>query len=42
VPGYVNLDIAAVPGVDVCADAASLPFRDSVFTRVECDAVLEQ
>jgi SAM-dependent methyltransferase len=41
VDGYVNLDIAAVPGVDVVADAARLPFRDGVFQRVECDAVLE-
>jgi len=41
VDGYVNLDIAAVPGVDVVADAERLPFRDGVFQRVECDAVLE-
>lgn len=40
-PGYVNLDIARAGGVDVCADAARLPFRDGIFTRVECDAVLE-
>jgi SAM-dependent methyltransferase len=41
VPGYVNLDILAAPGVDVLADAHFLPFPDGVFTRVECDAVLE-
>jgi SAM-dependent methyltransferase len=41
VPGYVNLDLVATPGVDVAADAEDLPFRDGVFTRVECDAVLE-
>jgi SAM-dependent methyltransferase len=41
VPGYVNLDILAMPGVDVQADAQALPFSDAVFTRVECDAVLE-
>ena len=41
VPGYVNLDLLAIPGVDVAADAAHLPFPDGVFTRVECDAVLE-
>lgn len=41
VDGYVNLDLFAVPGVDVAADAHSLPFRDSLFQRVECDAVLE-
>jgi SAM-dependent methyltransferase len=41
VDGYVNLDLFPVPGVDVAADAHSLPFRDSLFQRVECDAVLE-
>lgn len=41
VPGYVNLDLFAVPGVDVAADAHQLPFRDGLFQRVECDAVLE-
>ena len=41
VDGYVNLDLFAVPGVDVAADAQCLPFRDSLFQRVECDAVLE-
>lgn len=41
VPGYVNLDLIAAPGVDVRADAHALPFGDAVFTRVECDAVLE-
>lgn len=41
VDGYVNVDLFALPGVDVVADAAWLPFRDAVFQRVECDAVLE-
>jgi SAM-dependent methyltransferase len=41
VPGFVNLDILAVPGVDVRADAERMPFPSNVFTRVECDAVLE-
>jgi SAM-dependent methyltransferase len=41
VPGYVNLDLFAMPGVDVQADAHELPFADDVFQRVECDAVLE-
>ncbi|HBY58890.1 MAG TPA: hypothetical protein DEH78_03655 [Solibacterales bacterium] len=41
VPGYVNFDLFAAPGVDVRGDAHALPFRDGVFTRVECDAVLE-
>ena len=41
VAGYVNLDILAFPGVDVAADAETLPFPDGLFQRVECDAVLE-
>ena len=41
VPGYVNLDLFALPGVDVAADAEALPFGDGLFQRVECDAVLE-
>ena len=41
VEGCVNLDLLAMPGVDVAADAAQLPFRTGVFQRVECDAVLE-
>ena len=41
VDGYVNLDLFAMPGVDVAADAARLPFPDAIFQRVECDAVLE-
>lgn len=40
-PGYVNLDLFAVPGVDVAADAGNLPFAADTFARVECDAVLE-
>jgi SAM-dependent methyltransferase len=40
-PGYVNLDLFAIPGVDVAADAEQLPFGAGVFTRIECDAVLE-
>ena len=41
VDGYVNLDLFAVPGVDIAADAERMPFPDGVFQRVECDAVLE-
>ncbi len=41
VDGYVNLDLVAIRGVDVAADAALLPFPDALFQRVECDAVLE-
>jgi len=40
-PGYVNIDLISVPGVDVVADAEQLPFSSSTFQRVECDAVLE-
>lgn len=39
--GYVNLDLFPMPGVDVAADAAALPFPSDIFERVECDAVLE-
>jgi SAM-dependent methyltransferase len=39
--GYVNLDLFALPGVDIAADAARLPFANAQFTRIECDAVLE-
>jgi SAM-dependent methyltransferase len=41
VPGYVNIDLFALPGVDVAADAEQLPFPSNQFQRVECDAVLE-
>jgi len=41
VPGYVNIDLFALPGVDVVADAEQLPFPSNRFQRVECDAVLE-
>lgn len=41
VDGYVNVDLFALPGVDVAADAEFLPFPAEVFQRVECDAVLE-
>lgn len=39
--GYVNLDLFPLTGVDVAADAEYLPFRDDLFQRIECDAVLE-
>jgi SAM-dependent methyltransferase len=41
VNGYVNLDLFCLPGVDVVADAAQLPFPDCTFQRIEYDAVLE-
>lgn len=40
-PGFINVDLFRLPGVDVAADAHQLPFADSTFTRIECDAVLE-
>lgn len=40
-PGYLNIDLFPLDGVDVAADAECLPFRREVFTRIECDAVLE-
>lgn len=40
-PGFVNLDLFVLPGVDLAADAECLPFPEGVFQRVECDAVLE-
>jgi SAM-dependent methyltransferase len=39
--GYINLDLFPLPGVDLVADAESLPFADAQFQRIECDAVLE-
>ncbi len=38
---YINLDLFPMPGVTVAADAEALPFPDSLFTMIECDAVLE-
>jgi len=41
VDGYINLDLFPMAGVDVVADAETLPFPANLFQRVECDAVLE-
>lgn len=41
VEGYVNVDLLAMAGVDVAANAEQLPFPSNIFQRVECDAVLE-
>jgi SAM-dependent methyltransferase len=41
VNGYINIDLFAVPGVDIATDAEALPFPCGVFQRIECDAVLE-
>jgi SAM-dependent methyltransferase len=42
-PGYVNLDTAALPGVDVVHDLEDLPlpFADGQFAEIECQDVLE-
>jgi SAM-dependent methyltransferase len=41
--GYVNLDIAALPGVDVVHDLSHLPlpFEDAQFEEVLCKDILE-
>ncbi|MEQ8277450.1 MAG: methyltransferase domain-containing protein [Deltaproteobacteria bacterium] len=41
--GFVNVDWAAAPGVDVIHDLTALPypFEDSTFERIEADHVLE-
>ena len=39
--GYINIDLYALPGVNVAADVEQLPFRDGLFQCIECDAVLE-
>src|SRR5436309_921097 len=41
--GYVNLDIAALPGVDVVHDLSRLPlpFEDAQFEEVLCKDILE-
>lgn len=41
VDGYVNIDLVALPGVNVVGSAEQLPFPPGLFQRVECDAVLE-
>jgi SAM-dependent methyltransferase len=41
VPGYVNVDLFSLHGVQVVASAEALPFPNDLFRRVECDAVLE-
>lgn len=41
-PGYVNLDLARIPGIDVVADLEKpLPFADSSFDEVFTSHVLE-
>jgi SAM-dependent methyltransferase len=42
-PGYVNLDVAALPGVDMVHDLADLPlpFETGAFSEVLCKDILE-
>ncbi len=40
-PGFVNVDVAAVPGVDVIANASRLPFGESTCDSIACLALLE-
>jgi hypothetical protein len=40
-PGFVNVDVAAVAGVDVVANAARLPFASSSCDSIACLALLE-
>jgi SAM-dependent methyltransferase len=40
-PGFVNVDVAPVPGVDVIANGARLPFASSACDSIECPALLE-
>ena len=35
--GYINIDLFALPGVDVAGDAEHLPFPSGLFERIECD-----
>src|SRR6185295_4215187 len=40
-PGFVNLDVAPVPGVDVVANASKLPFEEKSCDSIACPALLE-
>jgi SAM-dependent methyltransferase len=40
-PGFVNIDVAPVPGVDIVATAARLPFQTASCDSVACLALLE-
>ena len=40
-PGFVNMDVAAVPGVDLVANAARLPFPSESLDSIACLALLE-
>ncbi len=40
-PGFLNIDIVDVEGVDCVADIEHLPFAAGSIAAIECDAVLE-
>src|SRR5262245_21873225 len=40
-PGFVNVDIAPMPGVDVIANGSRLPLANSACDSIECPALLE-
>jgi SAM-dependent methyltransferase len=40
-PGFLNLDLAYFPGVDLVADIECLPLPAESIGAIECDAVLE-
>jgi SAM-dependent methyltransferase len=40
-PGFVNLDVAPLPGVDVASNAARLPFSSGALDSIACLALLE-
>jgi len=39
--GYVNLDIRPLPGVNIVADVAHLPFKESSIEEIFAESVLE-
>jgi SAM-dependent methyltransferase len=40
-PGFVNVDVMPIAGVDVVANASRLPFVDNCCDRIACLALLE-
>ena len=40
-PGFLNLDLAPFPGVDLVANAAQIPLAENCCNSVQCDALLE-
>jgi len=40
-PGYINLDIQKISGIDVVGDARILPFKDEVIDRIESFHLIE-